>query len=1083
MSSKILKSFCIYLLSLLLIFPVVHAQNKEFIFPKESLKSRMQQISKRTDTNIIFDGALLAKIEVPALTVSNESREELLKKSLINTGFTSKTMSDGSVVIKKEEILQKEKNVGSGRLSGHVTDERNEPVIGASVFVPSTAQGTITDIDGKYNLQVPAGGITIEVSFLSYEKKIIKNINIHTGKTVTLDVMLKESAQQLGEITVSGKIKQSSTSGMHLLQKQSVSMIDALSAEQLSKAPDSDMGAALKRIAGVSTVDDKHVVVRSLGERWNQAMMDGINLPSTDAHQQNFSFDIIPTSMVEGIIVTKTAAPDMNANFAGAAVEVRTKDIPQEDFVQFSVGEAYNSRSTFKEQLTKKQGKYDFWGFDDGSRDYPSQLEEINIPKSEAEAGPFIAQSKRFTNDNFSVYKTSTPLSPSLQFAIGKSYDLNETSTWGFVASATHKNSQTQHVIEHTERGKYMENTFFYPANSSQNREYSTMEQYGFRNSGASYNYHSALALMLNSGLQLRNHRISFRNSYIHTYDNKFTRITGWNHYEDNISSIMNGNTLPRIEEVSVPDYISFNQHKLEGEHHLGRWKLNWFGSFASVHKETKDETALDFFRKRVGDDILTYYYIYNSATNMQRQYRTNSEIIYNWGITLERNLDLGLLKNKLKTGYYGTWRYATNRHEKASMAVIAGSNTGAYNTLYYSIPTSDLLDGSHYRWGEVGWLKYNYYGGQYQGEVNVHAPFLMFDQQLGSHFRLVWGARAESYVYQEISSQKDDAYDWNNEQLDDKQWQFLPSAAFTYTPVEPVNIRLSYSKSVIRPQFSERLTIPYYDAERSALVLNYTNGIASTAADNYDFKVEYFPTMRELISVSYYRKNIDKPIEAVARIGGDGGSRFIYNMNSHSARLWGVELEMHKNLGFLGEGKALENLFVTVNASYNQTKVTSYVNLDGTGGLYTADRPLFGQSPYMYNLGIDYTGDRFALNIRYNGSGDQYLMVGYDYNAEEIRKPYATTDAQVSWRFLPEHNLELKTSVQNLFDTAYETYNNYNTYQGEASDDFEVGSSSPRERNLMVKGATKHYDKGIDRVLFRSFNGRTIKLTITYNF
>ena len=155
-------------------------------------------------------------------------------------------------------------------------------------------------------------------------------------------------------------------------------MSDGISAEQISKTPDSDVGGTLKRVTGITTIDNKYVVVRSMGERWNTAAMDGINLPSTEAYNQNFSFDIIPTAMVESVVVSKSATPDMNASFAGGYVEVRTKDIPNENFTTVTLGTSYNDQSAFKEFLTRKRGKYDYFGYDDGTRDFPKGLEPMN---------------------------------------------------------------------------------------------------------------------------------------------------------------------------------------------------------------------------------------------------------------------------------------------------------------------------------------------------------------------------------------------------------------------------------------------------------------------------------------------------------------------------------------------------------------------------------------------------------------------------------------------------------------------------------------------------------------------------------
>ncbi|MGQ3087462.1 TonB-dependent receptor domain-containing protein, partial [Flavobacterium sp.] len=334
--------------------------------------------------------------------------------------------------------------------------------------------------------------------------------------------------------------------------------------------------------------------------------------------------------------------------------------------------------------------------------------------------------------------------------------------------------------------------------------------------------------------------------------------------------------------------------------------------------------------------------------------------------------------------------------------------------------------------------------------------------------------------VYTHISSQADTPLGFGTAQLDEAIWQYLPSVNLTVSPTEKTNLRVGYNKSVLRPQFSERINMPYYDPLRNAQVLNYTGGIVSTVVENLDFKAEWFPSRGEILSFGIYKKNIEKPIEAVAQIGGDGGSRTIFNMNSHSARLWGVEAEVYKNLSFLGEGELLTRIYLYGNAAINHTDVTGYQNIDGTGGLYEANRPLYGQSPYNYNLGLDYIGERLGFSIRHNATGDQYILVGFNYNAEEIRMPYATTDAQVSYKFLKQKNLEFKCGFKNLFDTPIETYSNMNSYTKIL--DNEAGTN-PRSQFGLGAGATNRYDEGIDNKFFKAWNGRTVSLSLNYSF
>ena len=1045
------------------------------VLPAESLEIRLNRLANEKNINISFDSNLIKGVQVPALDIKNLNTEQLLTNTLSPTNYIFKKVAESSyAIVKKPAPLPKKK---PGKIIGKVVDNTALSLPGATIRVIETGLTVLTDSDGNYILSLEPGTYTIEASFISFQTQKITGVEVSENDSTPLNIALKEDSQALEEVVVTQTYQKAtaSTEGMLLEQKKAAQMSDGISAEQIARTPDKDVGATLKRITGVTTVDDKYVVVRSMGERWNQAVMDGITLPSTDAVQQQFSFDIIPTAMVESVVVSKSATPDMNSNFAGGYVEIRTKSIPKKDFTSFSIGTSFNSRSTFKDRLTKQQGANDYLGFDDGTRDYPT-LENLALPTSEETAGPFMEQSKKFTQDNFTTYKTYAAPGNSLQFAVGRSYDLNDGNRWGFVGSLLFKNTQEKLEIEHTERGTWMRQIEYA---AEPEGGYATAKQHGFTNHGASYNFNSTLGGMFNAGIQLGRHKITVRNVVMHSFDNTLTQITGWNYYTGNMAGILDGSYLPYTSETSYPVYQKFVQSKVEGEHKFGDLEMDWFAAYGTTSKDTKDATFLNIGRTKVGDDVLTGIGIYNSALdNFQRANFTNYEKNYNAALNFKYAFNFGdAFQNNIKGGYFGTYKVATNQQESAGLAVVAGQGIDRANV---TVPISELLDGSYYKWGGFGWQRTTNYGKEYKGDVKIHAPFLMLDNKITDYVRLVWGVRAESFVYTHISSQADNPLSFATVQRDDAVWQYLPSVNLTVSPTNKMNLRLGYSKSVLRPQFAERLTMPYYDPVRNAKVLNWTGGIVSTEVENYDFKAEWFPSRGEILSFGVYSKNMKDPIEAVGSIGGDGGSRTIYNMNSHSAKLWGLEMEIYKNLSFLGEGDALNKIFLYANGAINNTKVTGYVNIDGTGGLYKADRPLYGQSPYNYNLGLDYIGDRMGFSIRHNATGDQYLLVGFDYNAEEIRLPYSVTDAQVSYKFFKEKNLELKCGIKNLFDSAIETYNNKNSYTKRL--DFEYGDN-PRDQFGLGAGATKKYDEGIDDKVFKAWSGRTVSLSINYTF
>lgn len=1031
----------------------------------------IDNLKSQTPYQFIYQKDLDLSLPLVTLKKDNVSIDEILSdlQSLTNLNFRR---NQNNIAVNSKDTGKKKKK---GKITGKIVDINGLSLPGINIMVAELSLGAQSDIDGNFVLELESGEYTIEISAISFQTQKITGVKVLEGGETPLVVSLKEDTQSLKEVVIIQDYKKATASvqGLLLQQKKAAQFSDGISAEQIARTPDRDVASSLKRITGVTTVGDKYVVVRSMGERWNQAVMDGIALPSTDAYQQNFSFDIIPTSIVESIVVSKSATPDMYANFAGGYVEVKTMDIPKENFTNFSISTSYNSRSTFKERLTKQEGDYDYWGFDDGRRDYPTGLVALDVPTTEANSGFFLEQSKQFTQDNFTTYKTYGAPGTTLQFGVGRTHKLKDNNKWGFVGSLIFKNTQEKLDIEHTERGLYKSNTEFKAENEA--APYSTFTKFGFKNSGANYNYNSTLGGMFNAAIQLDNHKITTRNTVMHIYNNQFTQINGWN-MGQSTPEILDGTDLATTSESNYPVYTTFIQNKIEGNHKFNKLEINWYGAYGNVRKDTKDATFIDVETERVGDDLLQYYDVYNAGNSFRRSNFTNDEVDYNAAINFKYSFDFSdSFTNDFKAGYFGTYKKATNQQESAKIVTVGQP---AERAKIYE-PLSQFLDGSNYYYGGYGWQDFGIYGDKYVGDVKIHSPFLMLDDKLGRFVRLVWGVRAESYIYTQIESQSEVPNVFSNVQGDDKVWQFLPSASLIISPTNKMNVRLGYNKSVLRPQFAERLTIPYFDPIRSTKIYNVTEGLVSSVANNYDLKLEWFPSGGEVLSFGVYHKNIDDPIEAVG-FSNPSGAREIYNMNSNNAKLSGVELEFYKSLSFLGEGDILKNLFVYGNASVNDTKVTSYVRLDGTGGTYEANRPLYGQSPYTYNLGLDYIGERLGFSLRHNAVGDQYILVGFEYFAEEIRKPYAVTDAQVSYKFFKERNLEVKCSFKNLFDAGIETYNNANSYS--KIEDI-PGIANPRERFSLGEGATDKYDQDLDREVFKAKNGRTISISLNYSF
>jgi len=1090
--------FLIKILSFIfLAFTTAMYAQQDVSFPEESLESRIIRIEKLSGISIAFDHKQIGAVKVAAYAAKKQTWEKALEASLTSTGFMLKKNGASYTILPKQAPSQKKK----GMVKGKVVDEYGLTLPGANVFVAGTATGTETDTKGNFTLLLEEGVYTIEVSYISYQTQRITGVKVEPGEVTDLNIAMKPDAVGLEEVVITANYDDASTQGLLMQQKKAAQMSDGISAEQIAKTPDSDVGATLKRITGITTIDNKYVVVRSMGERWNTAAMDGINLPSTEAYNQNFSFDIIPTAMVESVVVSKTATPDMNASFAGGYVEVKTKDIPEKDFISVRIGSTYNSISTFKEFLSRQRGEYDYFGYDDGTRDFPKGLISTGLNNP-----VFYEQSKRFTNDNFTTYNTKADPGSSFQLAMGQSFKMKNNNKWGFAAALTTRNEQTKLDIEHSGRGNWLDNTGILFNESGKPTDVAFFD---FQNKGASYTYNSTVAAMFNTGLQLGNSRLSFRNSYTHLYDNTLTRVTGWNEYtggsgmpsaaQDSYNyfyhGISPGNNpadvaaldRPYTDNVNYPVYQTLLQNKLEGNHKLGNAALNWFAARTSVASDTKDLTQHQTFYNFIGSEIMAYHQVYNSGNNFTRAYIESRETDYNYGASLKWSIDGTDFKNDIKAGYAGTLKGNTNQQEKFFLRVddnrqdVPPSERNMLN-IYGAL--SDWFDGSKYVAGGIGWQTLPLYeNSKYEGKVKQHAPFIMFDNRWKSKLRLVWGLRAEYFKYELVSQQLDPSDSRNilKQPINDKAWQFMPSVNFTYNPANSINVRLAYNKAVIRPQFNERTGLPYIDPVANALI--YNTQMTSSVINNYDFKFEWFPGLGEIISAGIYYKDIDKPIEREGYISNEG-NLFLYNGNSKNAKLTGFEVEIRKSLAFIYNSTFLKELFVSGNFSYNETRVTAFKDINkttDTDNTYRVDRPLYGQTPYAYNLGLMYEGARLGASFLYNAKGEQYITVGYAYNSEEIQRPYAVADAQVAYKFLKDKNLEIKFNVRNLFDRVKEYYNNFNSYSVTNG----IGSEfeTIRENLALMPGATDKYDKDIDKIIFRARTGRTFGMSINLTF
>lgn len=262
-----------------------------------------------------------------------------------------------------------------GRISGKLVDAATgEVLIGVSVYLEGTEQGAISDIDGNYTIKRVAAGIhSLRAQLVGYSSVVLEDVVVTADKTAIANFQMSEEVRDLGKtIRVKGTKVNNTEAVLLKYRQKSNSLTDAVSAEQISRSGAGTAAEAVKTVVGASVVDGKYVYVRGLGDRYASTKLNGSALPTPDPDKPAFPMDLIPTSLLDNVVVEKSFTPDKPGDFAGGSVDMGTSDYPGKRTLKFSPSSSYNSVTTFEDDfLSHRQSSRNWLGYNGGLYDIP----------------------------------------------------------------------------------------------------------------------------------------------------------------------------------------------------------------------------------------------------------------------------------------------------------------------------------------------------------------------------------------------------------------------------------------------------------------------------------------------------------------------------------------------------------------------------------------------------------------------------------------------------------------------------------------------------------------------------------------
>lgn len=872
----------------------------------------------------------------------------------------------------------------TGTIRGRVLDSANgEAMIGVTAVIKDLGVYGITDIDGNYVItNVPVGEQTVTYQITGYQPSATK-VNVGTGKAAVANVTLNYKVSS--EVVVTAKRVDNTAAALLSKRKKAAAAQDAISAEQISKSPDSDASEAAKRVTGITVVDGKYVYVRGLGERYSSVQFNGSVIPSPNPDKRVIPLDIFPAALLDNLIVTKTYTADLPADFSGGLVQINPKDYPEEKEIKASISSGFNSVTTGKTFYGSQGGKLDFWGIDDGTRALPGSIESSNRKLSLQNAtfnpnGYSASELEGFGEsfrNTWDINKSKGIAPGGVQASFGNTFRLSETQSLGVIAAGLAKES-SETLADKTYK------TYFSAGSI----------KYDYKQNISTYSTTKGGLLGLSLGMD------------------KYNKIR--------LNTVYTNNTEDTVQETngSHPDYsnpirdvrIKFNSYslwftQLNGEHALP-WlfdsKFTWKSSYSRAGFSQPDFRSYTQLTNPGAANTLLF-----REDSPSRVFTTHLDE------TVDAQPELSIpfnqwngLKSTLALGGYISYRDRTSKTRRftyTSNGAPASFLDGNINDVMSSDRISQTA-GTGFAFSEITGPN-----DTYRGEQMINAGYGQIDMPLVPDLRLIAGGR---YEQSQITVTTFDIFSSSAAPQKTKliNNNVTPAVNLVYSITADINLRSAFSQTVNRPDFRELTPFLFRDAAG----VDVTKGnpdLKQATISNYDMRLEWFPGVGEVLALSGFYKQLTNPIEVTELASADV---ILSYSNVPKASLLGAEIEINKNLGFISKWVDEFSIFA------NYSVIKSEVSLPA-GGFYTnKNRALQGQSPYVVNAGINYDRMPWGLSITflYNVFGPRIIRVGGGGLDDTYEQPVGRFDGVIKKTFAEYGSLKL--TAANLTNAEY---------------------------------------------------------------
>jgi len=858
-------------------------------------------------------------------------------------------------------------------------------------------------------------------------------------------------------------------------RKNAASSQEAISAEQIARTGGGDAAQITTKITGVVATDNRQIVIRGLNDRYNIATLNGAELPSADPRRRAPQLDLIPSAMIDRVVVSKTFTPDMQGGFAGGAVNIVTKSFPAKGFTTVSAGTGLNSAATLNDGFLKiPGGGNDFWALDDGSRALPSGalidpsiLTDAQRPwrnnnqqavgaERLALAQKYDAALRSFNNTTFAP-SMGQP-GPNSNFSVSSG-----DSTWLFGRRfgwfGTFNHDRQFQFYENAFRGRYAYGTD--PMDGGPlTRTAEFRRDQSIMSVGWGAVASTAMELM-------PGHELSFSFLNNQSAQQYITEESG-----QTINQFQPGTEeRTRIEQLTYRERYLRN-FQFKGRHEfreVGAAQLDWSFSSSGTGENSPDERIFPMILFPAGNGLTNVIAqsaelpninqpsrFFRDSQDKSWNFRSDLTIPFTPGNGLESSIKVGgnVLESERRLREQ-RFEYEISQNSGSNQSDVTGyansvlnfqgqqfitntSGSGANTRTAYFFPNATFLRSG---------LPFDGYG--YDGTQSIPAVYAMADLFVMPKFRLVGGARFEQTDLQaEVLPRSRILGASSSGRI--STTDVLPSLGAVFPVTSNLNLRVNWSQTIARPTYREFAPFEYFDTF-DGLAYRGNADLKRSEIENYDARMEWFPRPGELLSLAYFRKNITNPVEPYI---ADNAAGIVSFTNNASAIVSGFEFEARKNLASLDP--LLAGITLGGNAAFINSEVDVFYPVGNGVGLY--NRQLFDQPEYILNsdLAWDIARTRTTVSVSFTRSGQRLAVDGGQGSPNIYEQPINTLDFFVNQRL--GRRWKMRFGARNLLD--------------------------PDIRQTLINDLGASEERYGDKYVFRSYRrGVTFSLTLSADF